>query len=278
MKLSIFHHHLVAAAKELRITQEESYLLAKEMGISAVDINLDDLTADPTLPTRAANCGLAISSIHAYYRFCEREESTRIALHMETAVAVGAKCVMVIPDFFPAGEIPASVIHKYGSCAAFFDASPRMKNILSGMREAVRVGREHGITVTVEDYDHADSPTATSTEMRYFAERVPGLAFTFDTGNFAFSDEDALAALDRLTDRTVYLHCKDRGEEEGHRGIRTRGLAACAVGDGYLPIGEILRRLQNAGYDGYVAIEHFGVPCYREASARSVEFLLPYIK
>ena len=273
MKLAIFHHHLLAAAKERGTTPAEEYRHAREAGISAIDINLDDLTAAPGLPAELAACGLRIASVHAYYRFAEQEEGARIALHMQTAAACGAERVMLVPDFFAAGEIPEESRKNPDACADFFDKSPRAAAIIAGMREAVRVGAEHGITVTVEDYDHRDSPTATSTQIQYFLDRVEGLAFTFDTGNFAFFDEDLMAAFDALGDKTVYLHCKDRAEEAGWQGEHTKGLAACAVGAGYLPIRELISRLAARGYDGYLAIEHFAVADYAAATAASLRFL-----
>lgn len=276
MKLSVFHHHLLMVARERGTPPEEEYRRAYGMGIRAVDINLEELIADPALPDRIAEAGLGFSSIHAYYKFTERDESARIRLHMETAKAIGAPCVMVIPDFCPAGSIPDEVIHDPAALAAFFDASPLMPVILDGMREAVRVGRENGILVTVEDYDHRDSPLATATEMRYFLERVEGLFVTFDTGNFIFSDEDIEQAFALIGDKTVNLHLKDRGEDETHKGKHLCGLAPVAVGDGYLAILPILVALKNRGYDGFLTVEHFGVSSYGEATERSVAFLSPF--
>lgn len=277
MKLSVFHHHLLMAAKERGTSPEEEYRRAARMGISAVDINLEELIADPALPARIKEVGLGFSSIHAYYKFSERNEGARIRLHMETAKAIGAPCVMVIPDFYPTEEIPADIIRDREGISAFFDASPLMAVILEGMREAVRVGRENGILVTVEDYDHRDSPTATSAEILYLTERVEGLLVTFDTGNFIFSDEDIGEAFSALADKTVNLHLKDRGEDGAHTGVYLRGLAPCAVGDGYLAISPILSALRERGYRGFLTVEHFGVSSYREATERSVAYLSHFL-
>jgi inosose dehydratase len=152
-----------------------------------------------------------------------------------------------------------------------------MTVILDGMREAVRVGKENGILVTVEDYDHRDSPTATSAEILYLLARVEGLLVTFDTGNFIFSDEDIGEAFFALSDKTVNLHLKDRGEDDIHTGVHLRGLAPVAVGDGYLALSPILSALRERGYSGYLTVEHFGVPSYREATERSVAFLSRFL-
>ena len=76
------------------------------------------------------------------------------------------------------------------------------------------------------------------------------------------------------------MHCKDRGEENrrlqaGKNGKLSinRGLASVAAGDGYLPIGELVRRLREIGYDDYLAIEHFDAPNQELCIRRSAEFL-----
>lgn len=41
-------------------------------------------------------------------------------------------------------------------------------------------------------------------------KNVPGLKYTLDTGNFAFSDENVLEAMEVMKDYIVHVHCKDR--------------------------------------------------------------------
>ena len=47
----------------------------------------------------------------------------------------------------------------------------------------------------------------------------------------------------------------------------------CAVGKGDLTIRECLRLLAEMGYDGYLAVEHFGHPKMKEAIRDSAMFL-----
>ena len=68
----------------------------------------------------------------------------------------------------------------------------RMAEELCRMVEAAR---EYGVTVTLEDYDNAASPCSTSMGLWFFLQNVEGLGFTFDTGNFAYSMEDAMDGL-----------------------------------------------------------------------------------
>lgn len=94
-------------------------------------------------------------------------------------------------------------------------------------------------------------------------EQVPGLTFTLDTGNFAYSNEDVLAAADRFSGRIAHVHLKDRSEEPTvlAQGLKfNRGLAPSPVGSGYLPIREIIAKTEAAGFDEWYVIEHYGAP------------------
>ena len=79
-------------------------------------------------------------------------------------------------------------------------------------------------------------------ELLWFMRNVPGLRCTFDMGNFAFGYENVMDAYELLKNYIVHVHCKDRGSE----------------GSGYIPIGQLVRKLKAAGYRGYLSIEHFG--------------------
>ena len=78
------------------------------------------------------------------------------------------------------------------------------------MREMCVYARSKGIAPTIEDFDDSKSPIATARQMLWFAERIPELKITFDTGNFMFSGEDELTAFGLLKDRIAHVHCKDR--------------------------------------------------------------------
>ena len=47
-----------------------------------------------------------------------------------------------------------------------------------------------GVTITLEDFDGFLQPFARTYPLLWFMEHVPGLRYTLDIGNFAFSDED----------------------------------------------------------------------------------------
>lgn len=116
-------------------------------------------------------------------------------------------------------------------------------------------------------------------QLLWFMENVPGLKFTLDTGNFAYSDEDAVQAYEVLKDYIVHVHCKDRNVDPALTGEHryNRGLLAAAVGSGYLPMKEILDRLKESGYEDYLAIEHFNAADQVAFMEQSAAFLQQYL-
>lgn len=79
----------------------------------------------------------------------------------------------------------------------------------------------------------------------------PRLKLAFDTYQFAFDDE-ALARLPELASKIALVQLSDaKGPPCGEQN-------RCRLGDGKLQLGEIVRTLLAAGYDGYFDIELMG--------------------
>jgi inosose dehydratase len=85
----------------------------------------------------------------------------------------------------------------------------------------------------------------------------------FDTGHSAFSGGDPLALLTRNLDRVVHVHCKDvrpaqlaqaRAGDASFMGAVLDGIFT-VPGDGGIDYPAILRRLAEAGYDGWLVVE-----------------------
>ena len=149
------------------------------------------------------------------------------------------------------------------------------------------------IPVVIEDFDDRNSPIACVSGMKWFAEQVPGLCFTFDTGNFIIHGEDIFAAWEELKDKVVHVHCKDRKisaekllkvqktesseplqvQENATPDIKECYLPA-AVGEGCIPIKELVYKMKEYGYRGYLAIEHFDAAdqeAYMQKSAANLQ-------
>ena len=125
-------------------------------------------------------------------------------------------------------------------------------------------GKEKGVEVTIEDFDDYTSPLSRNRGIRWFLDNVPDLGFTFDMGNFAFMQEDIWQAWELLADRIRHIHCKDR----------CRGLEPAPAGKGDIPMRELLEKLKETGYEGWLAAEHFGAPDQEAFLLESAGFLV----
>ena len=289
MKLSIFYDHVVDAAGQsgksiVAILQE-----AADAGISAVEINHENIARQPDMLDNIRAAGMSISGAFLFYDFggAEYGDETRMRAHVDTAKKLGMQCILAVPGFLDdanARELNALLDHyrdDYYNPAAmerldsWMRSSDQIMKITEMLRRMVAYAKTQGITVMLEDFDGYRAPFARALPLLWFMQNVDGLRFALDTGNFAYSDEDVEAGFDLLSDYIVHVHCKDRGVEASCEGFRyKKGMAPVAAGDGYLPLCKLARILLDRGYNGYFAIEHYGHGNQEAAILRSAENLL----
>lgn len=264
MKIAVFYHHIREAARQAGMTEAEVLTQLYKAGVSFAEVDFDDLVKDPGIAWRLADAGLSVSSIYCFFDFALRKDEDRVWQLIKIARQVRCRQVMVIPGFYHSGEKEA--------CQEALDAMVHMTGAFCQLASA------NGLTVTMEDFDDFRSPIKNSEGLLYFTERIPELKITFDTGNFVFCGEDVLEAFEKLKDKIVHVHCKDRriegfDAEEGKADERGRMMYASPVGSGFLPMEEVVGRLQAMGYDGIYTAEHFGSMKQLEYMFESVEWL-----
>lgn len=288
MKLSIFYDHVTTAAEQSGKSVDEILSLAVQAGIEAVDINNANIARQPDMLNAVHHAGMKVSCSFEFYHWGDEEYGNydRFQTHLSNAKAEGQKVILVIPGFLSDTDARAlnTLLDEIGipdtpvidprldefmkNC----DSISKMTEMLCG---AVQLANEADITVTLEDFDGYNAPFARALGLLWFMQNVEGLRFTFDTGNFIYSDERMEDGFALLKDYLVHVHTKDRGVEDGCAGFRyKRGMAPAATGEGYLPIAEYAKKLLEEGYDGYFAIEHYGHPCQADAIVRSARNLL----
>ena len=139
---------------------------------------------------------------------------------------------------------------------------------------------EYGITVTLEDFDDSASPCCDTQGLERLMRSVPGLGFTFDTGNFAFVLEDPAEAYERLKPYVAHAHLKDRSREASRRSadgsnskpdLSGAEMYPCETGGGYVGVEKLVKRMLADGYTGDFSVEHFGAVDQAEYMRRSAE-------
>lgn len=262
MKKSVFYSHIVTMAKQESISIEEALLFARSVGYEGLDTDWMELSEDPdAFLSRIQAADLKIASVNVFCDFVHRFCAKEMYGILDTIRRCGCSKAMIIPGFFDETESRAA----------------QSARVISALQETCAIGKELGLTISIEDFDNSFSPCGTVQDVAALLEAVPGLMHTLDTGNYAFFDQDMRNALNRFADRIVHVHLKDRTlmpclpGEEGVHSISGKPLYSAPVGCGFIPIGECLSALKQRGYDGYMSAEFFGAADMRAYLRKSSE-------
>ena len=258
MKIGTFFHHIKMASAEGGESLDKTLEWLRGLGYEASELDADDREGAELLSAH----GIAVSSIYRQYVWRDGIDEDRMKEHIELAHKLGTDKIMAIPGLFSEGG-------SHGE---------ELTHMLEGMTRLSELAKASSLILTIEDYDDAMSPIATIAGMKIFLDAIPDLKVAFDTGNFAFSGDDVMEADRQFHDKTVHLHLKDRlwscdGIGDPKKCADGRILWPCAVGDGDIPMFEILQGFRNTGYDGYAMAEFFGAASYADAIKKSIENL-----
>ena len=262
MKLSVFYNHVCDAARQASCRPADLLPVLTGAGVTGLELDLNELGDLPAMKEMLDNAGMEASNICCMFHWENGPDPARNEALIHAALYLGCRKIMPIPGFFPEGRDRDAVLEQMGACLA----------------ELTKAALAQGLIVSLEDYDNVMSPISTAEGMKWFADRVPGVGITFDTGNFNFVAEDELWAFDLLKDRIQHVHCKDRADHalSGEAPLVTvdgRKIYPCAFGEGIILTDEILDRLQAIGYDDFLTIEHFGAADQLNTILRSARYL-----
>lgn len=271
MKVSIFYHHCRMWARQHGCSIDDVLEQVRSLGITHVEADRDEIGNTKDFDALLARHDLLVSSIYGFYEWGRDPSDFHNLLQLDQAQILHSPEVMFVPG-----------LCRFRNPLLRLAERQRMQEGLAAMTAKAL---EKRIVPTIEDFDNAQSPIAASAGMKQFEDRIPGLRTTLDTGNFLFSGEDVLQAMDVLKGTIWHVHLKDRvtmdtmaEEALSARGEPTKAadgrlLYPCAAGQGIIPMKEVLARLHAANYRGTCALEFFGVLDYRRAVLESVSFL-----
>lgn len=268
MKVSVFYDHVREASRQTGKAENEILRELYAKGARGLEIRLADLLEDHGLYDRISDEGFQVSCIYEFYEMEKKAETAKGRKHIESAAGTGCGRILVVPGFLGKGE--AEEFHAAADSGdkavleAYMERNHKLEDMCRGLSQMAAWGKEKDIKVTVEDFDDDTSPLSRICGIRWFQKQVPDLGFTFDMGNFAYMHEDIWKAWKILGHSAVHVHCKDR----------CRGLEPAAAGTGDIPIGELVEKLRETGYEGWLAAEHFGAADQEAFMLESVRFLI----
>ena len=222
----------------------------------AAELGLDGVECAPPLiqplgPVSAAEYrrlasarGLAVSNYTAYTDFVHPDPEVR---QRELAVALDNVAI--------AEELGApSVRALTGQQWPGVDQAQGVAWAVEGIRRVAGEADRVGLRVNVENHTKASTWTNFDFAIRseVFLQVMDGLrdapvGVQFDIANPLVSGEDTLALFEKVRSRIGYVHINDVSRPGVFEFTR--------VGTGIAPIGEVLGRLREQGYAGWVGIE-----------------------
>lgn len=230
LRISIFTDHIETAARQEGIPFAQAAARFRAMGYGGADIRVfqrqDEIQILDSLGFAHA---CAIADIPYAQGDQTALEDQALAFMKERAF----KQLLLVPGLMDEKAGPAERDAVRARIAAF----------------TKRAGKE-GFTVMVEDYDNARSLCYNAELLDSLFSRSSQLKFVFDSGNFLFAGEDAMENLHRFQDRVAHIHLKDRAAEDDMRCV--------PAGTGCIPMEDILRTMEDSGYQGWYTIEQYG--------------------
>lgn len=259
MKLSTFLSHIITAAEQKALPLSIMLERVGKMGYCGVDVEASVILENRKLVREVKDAGFEIASVYVmrdYVNgFCAEDEKPLLSALKDA----GCRRLMVIPGFFSSPE----------------REEEELENAVSGIKRLCDMADEYGITVTVENFDSADSPCMRVNNIGRMLKAIPALMYTLDMGNYQPFGENAAEAISRFGKRIAHAHVKDLSERPMSKGDGGRRINdsltvyPAPAGEGYLPINEYVDSLKVLGYDGYLTVEHFGAVDQEEYLSRS---------
>lgn len=242
---SLFFDHIRDIASQEGISLKEAATKVRELGYEGTDINVtisaDDLAILDEL-------GFQYPCVICNIDFSDGEFPDKVQQALDFVSSRNISRLLLIPGFYD-GEMTEE---------QWAELEGRMQAFTCAMAKA-------GCSVLLEDYDNDRSPCSNIAELERIFTDIPDLGHVFDSGNWLFSGEDALVALDKFLPRVKHVHLKDR--------VSAVDMSCPATGCGVIPMEEILSTLRQNGYDGWYSVEFYGSRQMLEDAAKSMEFL-----
>lgn len=187
-------------------------------------------------------CHTVLTEIQGPDEKTRRRGLEQVRQGLETAAVLGAGLIML-----PVKGVPG------------MDRNEVRKTAIEGLAEAVALGRQEGITVSIEHYAGTLSPFAVPADVNEAVRAVPGLKITYDNGNIFVGGNDPAEGFVLSGRDIIHAHFKDfelfRDGLECLDGNRYRGVL---VGEGLVDPLPCLRAMHACGYRGCIDFEYEG--------------------
>lgn len=253
MELSLLTFAMIPDAVSGALDAEGLCRAVEKNGIDKLDLMTNEVQIYGEETLKGALCAHNITCdcmITCLPFFKDREQfSKQLDASLDLTRRMGAGTLMVIP-----GSGDEDI------CTAL-TRQQMLELAVEGYRTAVERASALGIKVGFENTPQDYKPLCAPKDCRYILDRVPGLGFILDTGNFRVADVDCdeLAAYELLKDWIIRVHLKDvviGAFTSGERCCNGQYIRAVTTGAGVIPIRALVERLRAEGYSGVFSVEY----------------------
>ncbi|QGH36795.1 TIM barrel protein [Gracilibacillus salitolerans] len=281
MKFGVSSYSLLQALRYDGITVTDIFQWIKEIGATHVEIvphgfevSLETAT---TIRKQAEEVGLEISNYAISANFVTddkqafQKEIERVKHHVDIAHALNVKHMR-----------HDAASRTNGTITTFIRD---LDQVADACREITTYAASYGIVTSIENHGFY---LQGSDRVLALLERVnhPNFRLTLDVGNFACVDEDTSIAVKKCLPYASMVHLKDFYVREQNNQlqegwIETAGgkkIRGSIVGQGDLPINEILSTISASDYDSWISIEFEGMENCMDGTAYGFSYVKNRLK
>lgn len=163
----------------------------------------------------------------------------------------------------------ASYVRIYGgnlSAGDTYKLEERWDMLVRSLREMGDYAKEKNVTLVVENHFNTMAVSAKKSAELMKAVDHPAVAILYDQANLTFTEnEDYQTAIATQQKYVAYMHVKDLVFVEGKSFVSSnvarpnedeRNVKTRIVGEGVVPWPEILSKVKEQGYDGWLSLEY----------------------
>lgn len=273
MNLSVFYLYVIKVAEQEKISIDDALEYAKGIGYNALDVDVDDLKADPHLIEKIKGHGFTVQNVYGEYDVLNGKYDDAFEL-IDYADICGAPIAMLLPGDFGVNDLSDEMKCSPEKMISFLNSDKRVSRAVESIRKTAKYAKSKGITLTIESYGCAHSLTSYTSQIEWLLDSIDDLRFTFDVGNFYINGEDIPDAFRKLSDKTVHVHCKDYllTPARTDKDFSLKRIST-PVGGGYAPTKKIVDDLLEMGYKGAFTVEYLGTDDAARVIKESIEYM-----
>lgn len=276
--LSSYSLHRAIEAKEMTVLEAMEWAAENgaehfeivPLGSFALEINSP---AIEEIRAKAKETGLELSNLAVGGNFLQpsdaefEQEVARLCGQVDIAHALGMKLMRHDIAFLPPEQ----------ATSERFDAE--FDRLVDGCRRVADYAAAYGITTSIENHGFFVQSSDRVQRIIHAVNR-PNFKTTMDIGNFICVDEPNYSAVKRNYSLASMIHVKDfyirpEWNDPGEGWFRSANgtyLRGAILGQGDVPVREILQFIKRSGYQGYLSLEFEGMEDCRLGSRYGLNY------